>query len=449
MRQAELKKKGVTRLIVIAVLSLLTVKAAPAQPKQDEAALATGDTIKVVVYSRPEISGPYLIGTDGCIRMPVVGTVPLAGMDMGSAGQKLQRLMSDALDYKASVTVDMARYRPVYVVGAVKDPGEHEYTPGLRVMQAVARAGGVAAAANGEAGIVQVLRARKSLVSALLDVQMLSVRQAALSQGLDGVERLELPKYLDNATDTPLLRSLLNEQQSLLDIGRRGVQETRTYAEREKRQIDTGIDALTAQQEALSSQLVLVARDSRSVQSLRDQGLATSMRMLSLNQMESDIRVSLNRISENLSRAHLTKVQLDQRVQSEETAWRKDLLDQKAKASSDLAKAQSDLETARQEALVAAGALVSQPSQLPFPTDVEFILSRTDKNGLVQRPIRPDAVLQAGDVLQVNFREHLTAGATESNHVADPAAKTGLTRGDSQKVDLRLHRESAGSVTAR
>ncbi|HZD54087.1 MAG TPA: polysaccharide biosynthesis/export family protein [Woeseiaceae bacterium] len=396
-------KKTSIWLLSFAVACALNLGAAAADGVEDGVALARGDVIKVIVYGRPELTGTYPVGTDGSIRVPLVGTVAVAGLSMAAAESELKRRVSGLLDYAASVTVDMAHYRPVFVMGAVTAPGEFEYTPGLSVMQAVARAGGLASGTGAEATTMDALRARKALLAALLEVQMLSVRRAALSQSLDGVDTLSLPDHLDGAGNTPLLRSMLREQQDLLDAARKRLRDSQSFIERQKQQIDNEIRALLAQQKTLSAQANVVARELGATQSLRDKGLTTSLRLLSQQQMESDLMVALQRASASLSRAQLDKVELEQRLQDQENAWRQDLLTQKAKTSADLAQARTGLEAAQQQALALGSVLIKGSLQEVSVNNMRFIIGRLGKQGFQDIPADANAPLQPGDILRVEL----------------------------------------------
>lgn len=396
-------KKTSIWLLGFAVACAMNLGAAAADRIEDGVELGRGDVIKVVVHGRPEITGTYPVGADGSIRVPIVGAVAVAGLGMAAVESELKRRVSGLLGYDASVTVDIAHYRPIFVMGAVAAPGEHEYTPGLRVMQAVARAGGLANGTDTQATTMDALRARKTLLAALLEVQMLSVRQAALSQSLDGVGTLSLPDYLKDAGNTPLLRSILREQQELLDAARKRLLDSQSFTERQQQQIDNEIRALRAQQETLAAQASLVARELSTTRLLRDKGLTTSLRLLSQQQMESDVIVGLERVSASLSRAQLDKVQLEQGLQDRENAWREDLLDQQAQTSADLARARTELEAAQQQALVLGSVLIDGTLEDVSVDNVRFIIDRPGRQGFQKIPAGPDALLQPGDVLRVEL----------------------------------------------
>jgi protein involved in polysaccharide export with SLBB domain len=102
-----------------------------------------GDKLRISVYGEAQLTGDYFVDPGGSLSMPLVGTVPVAGMTKA----ELERLLTERLRraqyvIDPKVTVDIASFRPFYVLGEVERPGEYPYQGGLNVEGAVAVAGG-------------------------------------------------------------------------------------------------------------------------------------------------------------------------------------------------------------------------------------------------------------------------------------------------------------------
>jgi len=125
---------------VWAVLLLLAVSSVSAQ--EVDYRLGTGDQIRVTVFGHEDLSGEFEVGSDGRISLPLIGEVPAAQLTL----QELEGAIAGKLkpDYlkNPQLSVDVVNYRPFYIIGEVKNPGSYAYVGGMRVVNAVAMAGG-------------------------------------------------------------------------------------------------------------------------------------------------------------------------------------------------------------------------------------------------------------------------------------------------------------------
>ena len=104
--------------------------------------LDAGDTVRVIVYNQQSLSTDYLVGDNGTISLPLLGEVRARGLSV----QELQKGIYDGLNngifVNPGVSVEVAQYRPFFIVGEVSKPGQYSYASGLNVLGAVAVAGG-------------------------------------------------------------------------------------------------------------------------------------------------------------------------------------------------------------------------------------------------------------------------------------------------------------------
>ncbi len=105
--------------------------------------LQAGDKIKVTVFGEDKLTGEYEIDPAGSVSLPLAGTVDAAGLTKAELERALSKKYK-ALKYlnDPKVTVDIASFRPFYVLGEVEKPGEYVYKGGLSVVGAIAVAGG-------------------------------------------------------------------------------------------------------------------------------------------------------------------------------------------------------------------------------------------------------------------------------------------------------------------
>ena len=104
--------------------------------------LQSGDKIKVMVFGEDKLSGEYEIDPGGFVSLPLAGTIMAAGLTKAELEQALAKKFRGEYLRNPKVTVDIANFRPFYVLGEVEKPGEYPYKSGLNIVSAIAVAGG-------------------------------------------------------------------------------------------------------------------------------------------------------------------------------------------------------------------------------------------------------------------------------------------------------------------
>lgn len=122
---------GVSRLAAIA----------PAQ--QDVYRLGPGDDLRLVVFGFDQLANVYTVSDGGTISLPLLGTMKADALTPPEFEQAIAaQLLARELATKPSVSVQVIKYRPIYILGEVQKPGQYPYVPGMTVTTAVAIAGG-------------------------------------------------------------------------------------------------------------------------------------------------------------------------------------------------------------------------------------------------------------------------------------------------------------------
>lgn len=105
--------------------------------------LEPGNRVRVTVFNEPSLSGDFTLDPIGNINMPLVGNVPSAGLTGKQlAGRVEEYLSRNRFVQTPNVSVEVQTFRPFYVMGEVRQPGEFQYNSGMTVLSAIARAGG-------------------------------------------------------------------------------------------------------------------------------------------------------------------------------------------------------------------------------------------------------------------------------------------------------------------
>jgi protein involved in polysaccharide export with SLBB domain len=105
-------------------------------------ALGPGDQIEVVVFGEDNLSGTYDLDEGGAFSLPLAGRVTVIGKTAWQAEVVITARLADGLVTDPKVSVNVKRYRPIYVVGEVQKPGAYPAYGPTSVLNAVALAGG-------------------------------------------------------------------------------------------------------------------------------------------------------------------------------------------------------------------------------------------------------------------------------------------------------------------
>ncbi len=109
---------------------------------EDSYALGAGDKVRIIVYNEPQLSGDFSVSTDGDISLPLIGNVKVIGKTVDRASRDVQMRLADGYLRDPRVSMEVATYRPFFILGEVRSPGQFPYISGLTVMNAIATAQG-------------------------------------------------------------------------------------------------------------------------------------------------------------------------------------------------------------------------------------------------------------------------------------------------------------------
>ena len=95
----------------------------------------------------------YTVSDAGTISLPLLNSINVDGLSTAELETAIAgTLRTRDLAPNASVSVQVQKFRPFYILGEVQKPGQYPYTPGMTVLTAVSIAGGYTFRANTHAG---------------------------------------------------------------------------------------------------------------------------------------------------------------------------------------------------------------------------------------------------------------------------------------------------------
>lgn len=105
--------------------------------------LGVGDQVRIITFGEDQLTGTFRVNDSGSIALPLLGSVQANGLTSSELGAEIaNQLKQRKLFRDPSVSVEVSEYRPIFVLGEVKTPGQYPYRPGMTVLTAVTVAGG-------------------------------------------------------------------------------------------------------------------------------------------------------------------------------------------------------------------------------------------------------------------------------------------------------------------
>ncbi len=110
-------------------------------------ALDSGDSLRITVFEQPSLTAAYTVDVEGMISMPLIGDVPTRGLTTDELDTAITTALREGYLRNPDVSVEVATYRPFFVLGEVGQSGQFPYVAGMTVRSAIAIAGGFSARA--------------------------------------------------------------------------------------------------------------------------------------------------------------------------------------------------------------------------------------------------------------------------------------------------------------
>ena len=104
--------------------------------------LGTGDQIEITVYGQEQISGNYIVDSNGNIALPLIQSIPAKGLTIPELQNNIRNELSPKYLKDPKVSIQVLQYRDIYILGEVRNPGKFSYVPNMTLLQAIAVAGG-------------------------------------------------------------------------------------------------------------------------------------------------------------------------------------------------------------------------------------------------------------------------------------------------------------------
>ena len=142
------------------------------RPVQD-ILLKAGDTVKLDVPQRQDLSRPFTIDDKGNVNLPIIGAVHIEGLGIEDAKAVLLRSLQELYPSTQSISLALVgekSKRSIFVQGAVDQPGKYDFEGLYTIWDAIKEAGGATPSASLDA--IRLIRVEGGLsTTTIIDVQ--------------------------------------------------------------------------------------------------------------------------------------------------------------------------------------------------------------------------------------------------------------------------------------
>ncbi len=158
MRENHSKHTGHLALVVLGLAAMMLSACSsyrPAPPAfhaglNEPYLLSAGDRVRITVFEQANLTNNYNIDQSGYIAFPLIGSIPANGKTVKQLEGIIASKLRGGYLREPDVSVEVDRYRPIFIMGEVGGAGQYSYVPGMTVQKAIAAAGGFSPRANQE-----------------------------------------------------------------------------------------------------------------------------------------------------------------------------------------------------------------------------------------------------------------------------------------------------------
>ena len=104
--------------------------------------LDSGDKLRITVFEQASLTNTYAVDQAGHVTLPLVGSIPARGSTTQELAGAVAAALRKGFLRNPDVSVEIDAYRPFFIMGEIRNPGQYTFVPGLTVETAVAIAGG-------------------------------------------------------------------------------------------------------------------------------------------------------------------------------------------------------------------------------------------------------------------------------------------------------------------
>jgi polysaccharide export outer membrane protein len=282
-------------IAAVALIYTSAISPVAAQSTPHVYRIATGDKLAVTVFGQPDLSTEGTVDQGGNLRLPIVGDVAAVSLTAAELETSIGHLLEKGYVRRPVVSVKVAEFRPIYVLGMVRVPGLYAYQQGQSVLAAIARAGGFGAAEQtGSVGDVLMAEERVRLLE-ISYATFLAKRSRLLAQ-INGQDLINFPDLSGLPVDRARIDQIRDGERRAFMAERQAEQQETEALQKQVPRLQAEIASLKEQSELEIRQRELHKQLIADYEHLSKSGLARRQPYIEVKREEARIEGNIERL---------------------------------------------------------------------------------------------------------------------------------------------------------
>jgi polysaccharide biosynthesis/export protein len=375
-------------------IDLATAQSPASQPYR----ITAGDKIGITVFGQPDLSGESTVDQSGNLRLPIVGDIYAVNLTLSDLEKSVARALAQGYVRNPTVSVKMAEFAPIYVLGMVRTPGVYPYREGLSVLGAIARAGGIGVSESH--GVLGELLLAEERVR-LLEVSRMGLlaKRARLIALQNGDDRIDFPDMSGLVVDPARIAQIRDAEQLAFTTERQAVQQETEALQQQLPRLEAEIASLKQQAELELKQRNLNHELVADYEQLTKTGLARKSTYIEYRREEARIEGNIGRLNSDSLKAERSIGDLQFRMTELRNGYQRRVMTELRDTDKALLELTVTLPAAQRTRAARArqvGLLTAEQAQQPAITVI-----RPKGTTNVKHDAAVDFLLHPGDVVQV------------------------------------------------
>jgi polysaccharide export outer membrane protein len=388
-------------LAMLVILHAWSIDLATAQsPAPQPYRIAAGDKIGVNVFGQPDLSGESTVDQSGNLRLPIVGDIYAVNLTLSELEGSIAHALAQGYVHNPTVSVKIAEFGPIYVLGLVRVPGLYPYREGLSVLGAIARAGGIGTSESRQSGVLgDLLQAEERVRLLEISRMALLAKRARLIALQNGDDRIDFPDLSGFVIDPARIAQIRDGEQLAFTGERQAAQQETEALQKQVPRLEAEIASLNHQAELELQQRNLNHELVADLEQLTKTGLARKSTYIEVRREEARIDGNIGRLKSESLKAELSIGELQFKITELRNGYQRRVMTELRETDRSLLELAVTLPAAqRTRAARARQVGLLTPEQVQQPA-ITVIRAKGTTN--VKHDADVDFLLQPGDVVQV------------------------------------------------
>jgi polysaccharide biosynthesis/export protein len=383
------------------ILHASSIELATAQsPAKQTYRITAGDKIGVTVFGQPDLSSDLTVDQSGNLRLPMVGDIHAVNLTLSELEQNIVHALAQGYVRNPTVSVKIAEFGPIYVLGMVRTPGLYPYREGLSVLGAIARAGGVGVSEGQQSvALGELLQAEERV--RLLEISRMAhlTKRARLIALQNGDDRIDFPDISGLVVDPARIAQIRDGEQRAFTAERQAIQQETEALQQQLPRLEAEIASLKNQAELELQQRNLNHELVGDYEQLMKSGLARKATYIEVKREEARIEGNIGRLKSDSLKAELSIGDVQFKITELRNGYQRRVMTELRETDRSLLELTITLPAAQRTRAARArqvGSLTAEQMQRPAITVI-----RAKGTTNVKQDAAVDFLLQPGDVVQV------------------------------------------------